>query len=47
MIQKKVSQPARLWIPKIAFLSYLPVLTPPDDFEGRSRDLSAALYEVI
>ena len=34
------------WTPKIAFLSYLPILTPPDDPEGRSGDLSAALYEV-
>ena len=34
------------WTPKIACLSYLPILTPPDDSEGRSGDLSAALYEV-
>ena len=27
-------------------LSYLPILTSPDDSEGRSGDLSAALYEV-
>ena len=40
-----VSRPAMPWIPNIACLSYLPILTPPDDSEGRSGDLSAALYE--
>ena len=43
-----LSRPARPWIPKIAFVyCYLPILTPPGDSEGRSGDLSAALYDVI